>query len=37
MLPKNKLAEKLMTKLKVYKESKHLHEPQQPIAIDINK
>jgi large subunit ribosomal protein L13 len=37
MLPKNKLAEEFMTKLKVYKGSKYLHEPQQPIAIGINK
>jgi hypothetical protein len=37
MLPKYKLAEKLMIKLKVDKGSKHLQEPQQPIAIEMNK
>jgi len=35
MLPKNRLASKLIKKLKVYSESVHPHEAQQPIEFNI--
>lgn len=36
MLPKNKLAAKLLTNLYIYEGAEHKHEAQQPKAIDIN-
>jgi large subunit ribosomal protein L13 len=36
MLPKNRLAEQLMGKLKVYRGGVHPHGAQQPVAIGIN-
>jgi large subunit ribosomal protein L13 len=36
MLPKNKLAEQLMTKLKVYRGGQHPHDVQQPIVMNSN-
>ena len=33
MLPKNKLADKMLKKLKVYKGSEHPHEAQQPVPL----
>ncbi len=35
MLPKNKLARKMITKLFVYKDDKHKHEAQQPQVITL--
>jgi large subunit ribosomal protein L13 len=37
MLPKNKLASKLLTKLKVYSGTEHPHDAQGPVAIEIGK
>lgn len=37
MLPKNKLGNRLITKLKVYKGSEHPHKAQLPQAIDIEQ
>ncbi|MDR1413562.1 MAG: 50S ribosomal protein L13 [Puniceicoccales bacterium] len=37
MLPKNKLANQLMTKLKVYRGGSHPHGAQQPILVETNK
>lgn len=37
MLPKNKLAAKLMDNLHVYAGAEHPHEAQQPKVIDLNK
>jgi large subunit ribosomal protein L13 len=37
MLPKNRLAEKMMAKLKVYKGANHPHGAQQPVDIGVNK
>jgi large subunit ribosomal protein L13 len=36
MLPKNKLAAKLLNNLYIYEGAEHKHEAQQPKAIDIN-
>jgi large subunit ribosomal protein L13 len=36
MLPKNRLAEKLITKLKVYRGGRHPHASQQPITLNAN-
>lgn len=36
MLPKNKLAAKLLNNLYIYEDAEHKHEAQQPKAIDIN-
>ena len=33
MLPKNKLADKMLKKLKVYKGAEHPHEAQQPVPL----
>ena len=35
MLPKNRLGRKLLTKVKVYKGSKHPHEAQKPEVLEI--
>ncbi len=35
MLPKNKLGKKMLTKLKVYKDSKHPHAAQKPNTLEI--
>lgn len=35
MLPKNKLAEKLIKKLKVYRGNEHENQAQQPVAIEL--
>ena len=35
MLPKNKLGEKLITKLKIYAGAEHPHQAQQPKVLDI--
>ena len=35
MLPKNKLGKKMLTKLKVYKDSEHPHQAQNPGALNI--
>jgi large subunit ribosomal protein L13 len=37
MLPKNKLARAMIKKLKVYKGSKHPHEPQKPKKIELER
>ena len=36
MLPKNKLADRLITNLYIYEGSEHQQQAQQPKAIDIN-
>ena len=36
MLPKNKLADRIITNLYVYEGAEHKHEAQSPKAIDIN-
>ena len=36
MLPKNRLGRKLLTKVKVYKGSKHPHEAQKPEVLNID-
>jgi large subunit ribosomal protein L13 len=36
MLPKNRLAAKLLTKLKVYKGSEHPHSAQNPEPLTLN-
>lgn len=36
MLPKNRLAKKIFSKLKVYKDSEHPHEAQKPERITMN-
>ncbi len=35
MLPKNKLNDKILTKLKVYKGNEHNHEAQKPVKLEI--
>ena len=35
MLPKNKLGKKMLTKLKIYKDSEHPHQAQNPSIVDI--
>ena len=35
MLPKNKLAFKMITKLKIYKGSEHPHQAQQPVPLEL--
>ena len=35
MLPKNKLGKKMLTKLKIYKETNHPHQAQNPYKIEI--
>ena len=35
MLPKNKLGKKMLTKLKIYKETNHPHQAQNPFKIEI--
>ncbi len=35
MLPKNRLSNRLITKLKVYPEANHHHEAQKPITIEV--
>ncbi len=35
MLPKNKLSDKIINKLYVYKDSNHTHDAQQPTKIDV--
>ena len=35
MLPKNKLSNRLITKLKVYPEANHPHKAQKPITIEV--
>ena len=35
MLPKNKLGRKMLTKLKIYKETNHPHQAQNPYKIEI--
>ncbi len=35
MLPKNRLANRLITKLKVYPEAEHPHQAQKPIKIEV--
>ncbi len=35
MLPKNRLSNRLITKLKVYPEANHPHEAQKPITIEV--
>lgn len=35
MLPKNKLANKMLTKLKIYAGSEHPHQAQQPEALEL--
>jgi large subunit ribosomal protein L13 len=35
MLPKNKLANKMITKLKIYKGTEHPHQAQQPAVLEI--
>jgi len=35
MLPKNRLADRLITKLKVYPEADHPHQAQKPIKIEV--
>ena len=37
MLPKNKLAFKMITKLKIYKGSEHPHQAQQPEVLELAK
>lgn len=37
MLPKNKLASKMLSKLKLYAGDEHPHQAQQPEALDIGK
>lgn len=36
MLPKNKLRQKLLGKLKIYKDANHDQEAQQPISVKVN-
>jgi large subunit ribosomal protein L13 len=35
MLPKNRLSNRLITKLKVYAEADHPHEAQKPIKLEV--
>jgi large subunit ribosomal protein L13 len=35
MLPKTKMGRQMATKLKVYRDDKHPHQAQQPVAMDI--
>jgi large subunit ribosomal protein L13 len=35
MLPKNRLGKKMLTKLKIYKDSEHPHQAQNPSIVDI--
>jgi large subunit ribosomal protein L13 len=35
MLPKNRLGKKMLTKLKIYKDSEHPHKAQNPSIVDI--
>ena len=35
MLPKNKLGKNMLTKLKVYKDSEHPHQAQNPGVLNI--
>ena len=35
MLPKNRLARRLLTKLKVYAGTEHPHAPQKPTPLDL--
>ena len=35
MLPKNKLGNKMLTKLKIYKDAEHPHQAQNPSIVDI--
>jgi large subunit ribosomal protein L13 len=35
MLPKNKLAFKMITKLKIYKGTEHPHQAQQPVPLEL--
>ena len=35
MLPKNKLGKKMLTKLKIYKDTEHPHQAQNPSIVDI--
>lgn len=36
MMPKNRLGDRLLTKLKVYKGSAHPHQAQQPTPLEVN-
>ena len=35
MLPKNKLASRMISRLKIYKDENHPHQAQQPKSIEI--
>jgi large subunit ribosomal protein L13 len=37
MLPKNSLGKKMLKKLRVYKDDKHNHQAQKPVAINLNE
>lgn len=37
MLPKNKLARRMIARLKVYGDSNHSHEAQQPVPIEVRE
>lgn len=37
MLPKNKLSDVRLKRLKVYAGAEHVHEPQQPVTLDIGE